>query len=252
MFVFFEDSYRTVENKHGFISLGSLWIPQKDFLVIEKKFLELRIDNDCWAEFSYKNIDRLHIETYKKLLNIFASSDAKFNFISQIKPTASELKEYHKGDMESVKMKMMFNLVFYNYKRYKNNICTDKKLYLIADEPFLERGVHKDEFLKSLSTPTKIPIRNAVKCKSHSLNCLQLTDLLTGLTLAFTTRYYFKNKSPIKKKAIPLLKEIKDLDSLIPKTGGYPNSGAKINNWYHRPGITWRSLEYFKKPFEKA
>lgn len=240
--VVFEDSNQTIASEYTLISLGSLWICEKDLKLLEADILQLRIENNCWGEFKYNHLDSLHSQVYEKLIDVFVGSSAKLNLIMQKQPTTSELKLFHSGDIQTAKMKMMFNLIFYNFSKYAKNNCEEKELYLIADEPFLEVGVRKDRFLRQLESPTHIPVKHATKCDSRILGTMQLTDLLTGLICAYTASYLFPKKYSLKSEAVPLVEKLKSVRSIDPLTTGRPDSSVKINNWFHRPGIVWKSF----------
>lgn len=239
MIVLLEDSEQKIKGKGKLLSIGSVWIPDKEFLEMESAMLNLRLGLHCWGEIKYEHIDNLYAKVYAEVLNIFIKSKAKFNIITQLEPSINELKIWHGGDLKTAKMKMVYNLIFQNHGRYKNNFCQGEKLYLIADEPMLEKGSHKDNLMKIFSRMS-VPISHATKCNSHLLNSLQLTDLLTGLVLAHTCSLGAISK-PIKNKAKNLVNLlIKSAGPIDPITSGKYGHLAKINNWFYRPQLRYR------------
>lgn len=245
MYIAIDDSAQSIPQATSLISFGSVWLPKATFIEIENKILKLRIESDCWGEFKWTNINSSHLHIYKRLLDIFLNDDkVKFNSISQEVPSKAELRQFHGGSNETAKMKQIFNLIFYNYISYKSRFCLNKELSLIADKPFLQRGEPKEALLTRFTKPTKIPVRSAITADSKIIGILQMSDLLTGLSLVNTIKELFKKQLlEIDASKRELIAHLKSKINISPHLYGRPSPNTKCNNWFHRPGIAWKTIK---------
>lgn len=241
MFVFIEDSDQKISNKAPLCSFGTLWIAEEELYKLEASLLSLRIKYNCWGEIKWTNVDNNHIELYKKVIDVFFdSASAKFNSIITLAPSSKELKDFHKNDKLTFDMKLIWQLIAYNYFCYKDNLCQGKELVLVADEPILEVGKYKDElidnFMNTRIVSKHVPIKSATKAHSHIAGALQMVDLLTGMSLAHTCKLNFPSAFSLAQANISLrdysLSKGLNLD---PVFAGRPSASVKVNNWFHLP-----------------
>jgi len=242
VFVFIEDSGQSVPHHYSLRSFGSLWVDEASLISLESEILKLRIRYTCWGEIKWQNVDHNHAELYKEVLNIFHNTPgAKFNSIICKAPTTEELNLYHGGDDYREKMKLIYQLVAYNYSGYRNSFCSGKTLKLIADEPFLQVGQHREDLLNNFTNPNYrsryVPIESARKAHSHISGAMQMTDLLTGLSLVHCCKSIFPGDYSIGTTNQPLVDHALSLGlTLDPVFTGRPSPDTtKVNNWFHLP-----------------
>ena len=241
MFVFIEDSEQKISRKTSLCSFGTLWITEAELFALESSLLSLRIKHNCWGEIKWTNVDNKHLRLYKKVVDVFAGlEDTKFNSIITTSPTSQELKDYHNGDRLTSDMKLIWQVIAYNYFWYKDNLCQGKELVLVADEPILEKGKHKDKLIENFTNPRLVskyvPIKSATKAHSHIAGALQVVDLLTGMSLAHACKSCFPGSFTLARANGALrghaLSKRLELDPIFT---GRPPVSVKVNNWFHLP-----------------
>lgn len=175
------------------------------------------------------------------MVDVFVElQEAKFNSVIIRVPTTQELKDYHEGDKLTLDMKLIWQVIAYNYSWYKDNLCKGKKLVLIADEPMLEVGRYKEKLIENFTSPRLVkryvPIKSATKAHSHITGALQVTDLLTGMSLAHTCKSSFSGSFTLARANTALrdyaLSKGLELDPIFT---GRPPVSVKVNNWFHLP-----------------
>lgn len=241
LFIFIEDSEQKISQNTSLCSFGTLWITEAELFTLESSLLSLRLKYNCWGEMKWTNVDNNHLQLYKELIDIFNGlGEAKFNSIIAKVPTPQELKNYHSGDRLTSDMKLIWQVIAYNYFSYKSGLCQNKELVLVADEPILERGQYKDKLIANFTNPRLVskyvPIKSATKAHSHIAGALQLVDLLTGMSLAHTCKSHF----PITFTLARANTELRDYAlskglELDPVFTGRPPVSVKVNNWFHLP-----------------
>lgn len=241
MFVFIEDSEQKISNNTPLRSFGTLWITEEELSALEALLLNLRIKYNCWGEIKWTNVDNNHLQLYKEVVDIFTQLEqAKFNSIIAKVPTKQELKAYHDGDRLTSDMKLIWQVIAYNYSWYKSSLCLGRELVLVADEPILETGEYKDKLIDNFTNPILmskyVPIKSATKAHSHIAGALQLADLLTGMSLAHICNSHFPKDftiaTPNKKLRDYALSKGLELDAVF---SGRPPIIVKVNNWFHLP-----------------
>jgi len=241
LFVFIEDSGQKIFNNDSLCSFGTLWTTEEELFALEVSLLKIRINYNCWGEIKWTNVDNNHLQLYKEVVDVFVGlENSKFNAIIAKVPTKKELEDYHDSDKLTSDMKLIWQVIAYNYSWYKNSLCRGKELVLVADEPILEVGKHKDKLIDNFTNPAfmskYVPIKSATKAHSHICGALQVSDLLTGMSLAHICKSLFPNSFRLARPNLELrdyaVSKGLELDAVFT---GRPPVSVKVNNWFHLP-----------------
>jgi hypothetical protein len=231
MFIFIDDSLLDIKNETCIWGYGSLWVPDSCFKEIENLILDLRIENNCWKEFKWNDIDKNHLSYYKKLIDIAITKRVKFNSIVGQKAEASMIKLLH-GNKTNFVSKMIWQLILQNYKSYKESNKHIEDLTIIMDKDILPgRGECKDNFINSLKT-MGVNICKVTNATSHIVGCLQVADLLTGVAISEATTS--KNRNEYQNE---LYKHVSQYGKIQPNLFENRSWSKKFNNWFFQPSI---------------
>ena len=226
---FYCDESCHLEHDHSkYMILGMVSCLKKDINFINSKIKEIKEKNNIspFTEVKWSKLSKTNVQLYVDLLSFFFDKSVNISFrailINKTQLNHKKFKQTHED---------FYYKMYYYLLQYKIQPLMFNKIYID------EKDTHNSERTKKLTTVLKnkfydfdnnkiLPIQ---VIKSHEIQIMQLTDILTG-----ALSYSLNNKEKTNQGKVSILK-------LIEKNINY-----KITNLKNFHGIKF-DLFYFKK-----
>ncbi|ABP66629.1 hypothetical protein Csac_1015 [Caldicellulosiruptor saccharolyticus DSM 8903] len=171
------------QNKNRYMIIGGLWVLYENLKEIEETIKQYRTQHNMYSELKWGKVSKGKLVEYKKLVDII------FKFIGEKKMayrcivvdlSLMDNKKYNKGDEELGFYKMYYQLLLhyinpnYRYIIYPDDRKNSYKYRLQSLQIILNRGLRKKHKLDMDI------VRHIEARKSHEVDLIQATDILTG------------------------------------------------------------------------
>ncbi len=223
-----DESCHLEHDRSKYMILGMVYCLKRDVKFINNKIKEIKIKNGItpFSEVKWSKLTKKNEQLYIDLINFFLDRNVNLSFraiiINKNKLNHKQFKQTHED----------FYYKMYQYLlSYKIHPLMSNKIYID------QKDTHNSQRIKSLSNILKkkfydydnnkiLPIQ---VIKSHEIQIMQLTDILTG-----ALSYELNNKEKINEGKVRVIKLIEG------------NLGIKISRVNNFHGMKF-DLFYFKK-----
>lgn len=185
----YPDLFTSKSPKVDYLTIGSVWVPNKFRKDFKQKVFSLREKHNIWGEIKWRKVSNKSLSFYKELIDLFESYKHNIRF----RCILIEQKQFNKALCNNDE-----ELGFYKfYYQLLNHWIDDFNEYSIFCDIKTNYDLGRLHTLKNCLKNANImaTIRNAQALPSKEVVLIQLCDLLLGMTSAVSNNTLNKNSA---------------------------------------------------------